>query len=99
MLCIVAGALVFGRRPAAPEQEPAEDANVAQHFMALPYRSAWTVIILCAVLWTVGFVLFVWFKKTPDGWPYWYVAATVPLVSAAVCGLLMRWYTWWRVRA
>lgn len=94
MLCIMAASIARRKSPDSSEPE----CRPRQHFALpeAPILGTWLMISLCAVLWTAGFVKFVWFKGTPDGWPFWYVAATVPLVSAAACGLLLHWYAWLR---
>lgn len=90
VLCILAAALV----PGAPIRAPEATRPAPWRALALPELGgrAWLVLGLCALVWTVGFVKFVWFKKPPDGRPFWYIAATAPLVGLAVCALLLRWY-------
>lgn len=63
--------------------------------MHLPRVEPWKIATLLGAsttLWCLGFVKFIWFKRPPDGRPFWYVVIFAPLVALAVCAFFVHAY-------
>jgi hypothetical protein len=87
VLLILAAAFLPPAREPAPEPVP-EGLDLP----ALPKGKAMLLLAAGTAIWCVGFAKFVWFKRPPDGQPYWYIIIFCPVVAVAVCTYLVRRY-------